>query len=582
MNRGLWLAFLISFLLHLAGVYFIGSVWREALEADAFRARLSFQARFEPRRITGARPRQMLQPNLEFLRTPAVPADAEEFTRLVRPPTPVAAPVPTRTLREDRIGAKQDTLDLARVEMPPPSELAWTGASERTESLDLLRIEDLRRAGDLRAVIVQHPTSRRHLTGFLSLRQLRVYGAGSVFSLTPDDASASLEALARYMRDNTKLMVEIGPGTARSFTSSELLKDPMHFLVEGAGTPAYLHDRLVHFDSEEKKLLNRYLHGGGFLLVEGGYPYLTAMVSALKDILHGEGFLYPLPASHPIYHSFYEFDSGFPSEVMDAKSVALQDTSWYYPGRWLVGQVSRHPPLGLWGLELNGELAAVISDLWIYSFWRTTDEPPQAAEGDPDDDAQSTSAENAEFYLQAGTNILVYTLTRSRGLTAKRDVPTWERVRESDPTPSQSQMATPLALEGTETEGMDLLDASLGLLRSPLGSTIEAGGMSISVDGARHEVDPGTHGVIVHNLSPGMHDLEIQYGDKIRKLEVRLSGGMVRTLTFGLLELIVVTRLRVQEQDDLVDINSWLESFSDLAIEEKFTSGDVPLPSSAF
>ena len=59
-------------------------------------------------------------------------------------------------------------------------------------------------------------------------------------------------------------------------------------------------------------------------------------------------------------------------------------------------------------------------------------------------------------------------------------------------------------------------------------------------------------------------------------------AGWCDTLTFGLLELIVVTRLRVQEQDDLVDINSWLESFSDLAIEEKFTSGDVPLPSSAF
>ena len=101
------------------------------------------------------------------------------------------------------------------------------------------------------------------------------------------------------MRDNTKLMVDIGPGTARSFTTSELLKDPIHFLVEGAGTPAYLHDKLVRFDSDEKKLLNRYLHGGGFLLVEGGYRYLTAMVSSLKDILHGEGFLYPCPHLTP-------------------------------------------------------------------------------------------------------------------------------------------------------------------------------------------------------------------------------------------------------------------------------------------
>ena len=576
-RRELWLAVLVSSLLHLAGIFYVGSVWREAQEAEAFRARLTFKARFEPRRITAARPREILRPDLEFLKTPAKSADSEALTRLVRPP-PMAVPEPTSSLRQSAIGAKTDTLEFEQVEMVRPSEIEWTGVQEREESLDLLRLEDIRRAGDLRALIVEHPRSRRHVTGFLSLRQLRVYGAGS---FSPDQAP--LAALSRYMRDNTKLMVEVGAGTARSFTSQKLLKDPIHFLVEGAGTPAYLHNELVHFTDEEEELLSRYLREGGFLFIEGDgprkYAYLTAMVKALKDILQGDGFLYPLPTTHPVYHSFYEYDSLFPSEEIALKAPVLGDSSWYYP---------RLPPadapIGLWGLDLDGEVAAVISDLGLFARWINSGEPLPEGEGEPvGDDEENEAAEqsaDSEPYLQAGTNIIVYALTRSKGLTVKRDPSPWEQIRESDlPTAGDEAGVRVTSVidrmfpgDILEVEGLESLDASLGLLRSPLGSTVDAGTASLSIDGERHVIDPGANGMIVYNLRPGFHDLEIVFGDKVRKLEVSVVGGMVKTLTFGLQQLFLFDRLLVHEQEELVDISQWLDSFSNLAIEERFAS----------
>ena len=62
------------------------------------------------------------------------------------------------------------------------------------------------------------------------------------------------------------------------------------------------------------------------------------------------------------------------------------------------------------------------------------------------------------------------------------------------------------------------------------------------------------------------------FGHLVRKLEVSVTGGMVTTLTFGLQQLFLFDRLQVHEQEALVDIDQWLDSFSNLAIEERFAS----------
>ncbi len=54
-----------------------------------------------------------------------------------------------------------------------------------------------------------------------------------------------------------------------------------------------------------------------------------------------DGRLFPVPVSHSLYHSFYEFAGGFPTEYnkqdVDDLSTRLvesgfQSSRWYYPG----------------------------------------------------------------------------------------------------------------------------------------------------------------------------------------------------------------------------------------------------------
>ena len=71
-------------------------------------------------------------------------------------------------------------------------------------------------------------------------------------------------------------------------------------------------------------------------------------------------------------------------------------------------------PEGLWGVEVGGDLVAVLSDLQLLSTWEV--------------DASLRPGEEGPIkspYLQAGINIVLYALTREGGLTAKRERPLW-------------------------------------------------------------------------------------------------------------------------------------------------------------
>ena len=60
--------------------------------------------------------------------------------------------------------------------------------------------------------------------------------------------------------------------------------------------------------------MGRYLREGGFLFIEGNNRFLREMAGHLRSVLGADGVLAPLPLSHMLYHSFYEFGGGFPGE----------------------------------------------------------------------------------------------------------------------------------------------------------------------------------------------------------------------------------------------------------------------------
>ncbi len=547
-NRALWLGLAASTLLHILGITIIGNLRREAEESEAFRARLAIRPRFEPQRLVASRPRDLPHLDLKYLPStaePALPADEQVW----RPPVPkIELPECPTALRLVEVAQRGEEPELAREVMPSPAEFGWSDTVGRGQAFDLLRIEDLARADAYRAAVLVDKSSRRRLRGFLNMTRVRVYGAGSA-------ASSALDALARYMTDHTQLLVQLRPRIYDDFTSQELLKDPVHFLFEGGGLTAYSSDARTRFSDEERVMLGRYLREGGFLFVERSYRFLAEMADQIEETVGREARLMPIPVSHPIYHSYFEFDGGFPSEDGSVKArfarleeVGPGSSRWDYPGRRRVDAVDEEetaPPVGLWGVEFGGELVAVLSDLGMFEQWSNSFDTA-------DDSASSAGApeqtdEGSEPFLMAATNVVVYALTRPRGVTTKRARPAWETTRpavlvdDSGPgqlpgyAESESSEDKQPPVEWLELDGV-AIDASMAMLPSPLGSALGEGGFRLTLDGgyALSIYDEEPNGLLLHNLTAGPLWVELQYRGKSDQLEVVLVGGEVTTVTFGL------------------------------------------------
>ena len=571
-SRRLKIAFGGSFLLHLAALFLIGDSWERSEHARVFHARLAQPSRFEPRRLRGGKLDPLPPRDMEFRRQAAAPRDMPG-SHLALPDLPdIEVYGPGVPWVRMEAGQPPDSFATAPAEdMPSPGAYGRRRSDER-QALDLLRMQDMARAGRFHALSMADPTTRRGLRGYLNIARVKVYGAGSD---TP-----SVHALARYMRDYTRILAQVHPQAHSYFLDEDLLKDPIHFLIQGAGLTLHTDYPLTRFTEGEQELLGKYLRGGGFLFIEGSYRFLEEMADNLRRILGVDGRLYPLPVSHDLYHAYYDFDSGFPGEVKQA-GPELPGDAWYYPANTrfdvveeevpidpdLVDPEPRLPALGIWGLEVEGEVVAVLSDLGMAARWGES--------------FNTTGVETgAEPHLRAGTNIVVYAMTREGGSAVKAERPAWAISRPTvgvglpEPTAEYSGIGDPeLAAGAAELVGD--LDASLAVVLSPLGSVV-AGRVEVRLDG-RYTVDlrqGSMHGIILHNLPPGDHWLVVDYGGKRRELDVVLEGGAVSTVTFALSRLAVFTRLRVRQEDGRIDIADWLRRFDDLIIEEVFLGED--------
>ena len=549
-HRTAYVCLLASLLLHLTALYLGDHLWRDELDAETFRVRLArIPPQFKhPRPIPLPRlDVEALKVEMEYLRAdqPAVSVRDPNLESETTPPE-IESPTAPLALRELAVGAKEDAPILERVEMISPSSLGLAD-SMGMASMDLLRLEDMARANKDHAAVIPSRATRRDLSGYVNFTQLRVYGAGS--------GRGALDALSRYLRDHTHLLAQVRDKTYELFLSEQLLKDPVHFLFEDT-LSAYDPNVLTKFSAEEKALLGRYLREGGFLFIEGTNRYLLEMKDHLREILGAEARLAPVPTSHPVYHSFYEFGGGFPREDKSRIEDVGDNRSWYYPTN--VGE-RLAPPEGLWGVEMDGELVAVLSDLGLGGNWRAS---------------FNTEATGISTYaLMAGTNILVYALTRKSGITPQLPPPAW--------TPEQRPVAmvqeAPLAIEVAVADELlfDDLDAWLALVVAPIGSEITED-ITVRLDG-RYSLEllkRGYQGLLFHNLPAGKHWVELSYGGQTQQVEVDLKGGKVTTLTFALNRFAFVVRLRMQDQAERADWQRWSAAFADLEVEEIYLAAD--------
>ena len=117
--------------------------------------------------------------------------------------------------------------------------------------------------------------------------------------------------------------------------------------------------RLVQFSHAERENFSRYINNGGFVFVDDCNHDIDGMFARSFEQqiseLFGPDALQKLPANHPIYHSFFEFD-GPPNTSQELNG-------------WGDDLVHKY----LKGIEINGRIALLYSnkDLgceWDYDF----------------------------------------------------------------------------------------------------------------------------------------------------------------------------------------------------------------------
>ncbi len=574
-----------SALLHVLVIWFADIWWSEARQGEAFRYRLALTPRFEPRRLTTARPKSRPAPQMAYVPSEPISRKAEDAD--AAPPPRLSLDASTAlatTLAAPTPGMRADTLAITSQRIMSPDKYTPGGLAEGETAMDLLRIQDLAEADGYRAAIIVGALGRRDTRGFINFTRLNLYGAGA-------GRAGELEGVARHLRDYTGIFARVRGVQHRHFVSEQLLKDPIHFLLEGGGMPISQDAILVNFNQAEKTLLGRYLREGGFLFVESnpespdGYRFLTQTLAVLHEVLGPGARLAPLPTTHPVYHSYHDFDAGFPGEYYKEETAdfaSLPGTSWYYPGAFRPGRLAPTatvdvrvrrrrgvtpappaqptlPPLGLYGAELDGRLVALVSDLGLHSNW--------VGGADAEGDEVTTGPS-----LMAAVNIVAHALQRTDGPVVRRSPPSWMQSRPEQRTPSADREELAGAADAwMDPEMLETLDASLAVVLSPLGSSI-SNGLRLRVDdgNAIDSTMEATNGLLLHNLSAGTHSLQLWYEGKRHDLDVFLEGGKVSTVTFAMNRMIMFSRLTMKQQQELVAPEQWLTSFADLTIEERF------------
>jgi len=227
-------------------------------------------------------------------------------------------------------GLAQATGSGGSIPMPRLSSVEVRGVRETSQQvdmrLDLLSIRDMD-TGQYKAMVIQDPDDRRKVSGYIHLAQVftraRALWYGSLAA--PVTRYQSLDYLIKALQEYT--------GIEADYLGPIPLDDPRLHEVPWLLLPAWFGDSHAHTEQEFSNL-GEYLVGGGFvvttLVPEGqlGHPSgLNEKMSgsrfeALRRAMRSQGlnegadwrFAY-LKSSHPIYHSFFDFDMSVRNNV---------------------------------------------------------------------------------------------------------------------------------------------------------------------------------------------------------------------------------------------------------------------------
>jgi len=249
----------------------------------------------------------------------------------------------------------------------------------REELIDLNALD----TGKYKGLIIQDPTDRRKVKGFVYL------GTAWANDLEPtfDSAAKAIPNLVDALNEQTGISAQVD---AHLFIDSqELFRTPFVYITA---------QEAFELTEREVQNLGKYMRNGGFLFVDNALPTAeygqaeAALRRIFRDALRSQGQLQLIPNTHPIYHTFYDFDGppvGSELEVgsFDAQrgneSVDLPETSY-----------------NLEGIFLGDRLVAIYSDKgYVHTWARTYGNEPQ---------------------LRFGINVVIFALTQEGSIAQQQ------------------------------------------------------------------------------------------------------------------------------------------------------------------
>jgi len=249
----------------------------------------------------------------------------------------------------------------------------------REELIDLRALD----TGKYKGLIIQDPTDRRKVKGFVYL------GTAWANDLEPtfDSAAKAMPNLVDALNAQTGITAKVD---AHLFIDSqELFRTPFVYITA---------EQAFELTEREIQNLGEYMRRGGFVFADNANPTAeysqaeAALRTLFKDALRSEGQLQLIPNSHPIYHTFYDFDGPPVGSELEVGARGAQ----YGQETVTIARTSYH----LEGVFLGDRLVAVYSDKGYCHTWaRNYGNEPQ---------------------LRFGINVVVFALTQDGSIAQQQ------------------------------------------------------------------------------------------------------------------------------------------------------------------
>ena len=333
-----------------------------------------------------------------------------------------------------------------------PAQVAIRAQDHLDLGLELLDVDALD-TGRYRALVVQDPSDRRNLRGFVRFTAVSVpsivEGLGDVFGefsggcaggiginidvgdsdwpdCRPSANVRALAGLAAELERQSEVRAVVDENV--DILSPKMLSSPFILLTS-----------MAEFQPTGAEMANlgRYLTSGGFAYVEqvgsdysdwivSNFPDLAGLRNLVRgalesqDLHEGDDWSFePLPMDHPLFNCYYDIDV-LPTNYWQATYTdILGDGEKYFNRRY---PTNEHIPTYLEGIHLDGRLVLVYSQQNYRDFWNRR--PERALTKSPQYRLENWGTmpfhkPSSEPAIRLGINVVVYALTREGSLARR-------------------------------------------------------------------------------------------------------------------------------------------------------------------